>query len=110
MHYLVDNDYMSPAEIDEAARWGLALRMLVLGILKRMDYGGIDMSVRNLNNPNTQPVPVDYKPKKMVELYEQGYLGVKTGKGWYDYQGKSEAELNRERDLELIKLLKALNA
>jgi 3-hydroxybutyryl-CoA dehydrogenase len=108
VHYLVDNDYMSPAEIDEAAKWGLALRMLVLGILKRMDYGGIDLSVRNLNNPNTQPVPVDYKPRKMVELYEKGHFGVKSGRGWYDYEGKSEAQLNRERDLALIRLLKSL--
>lgn len=109
VHYLVDNDYMTPSEIDEAARWGLALRMMVLGILQRMDYGGIDISVKNLNNPNTQPVPADYKPKKMLELYEKGNLGVKTGKGWYDYSGKSQAEWNRERDLGLIKLLKALN-
>ncbi len=108
VYYLVDNDYITPGEIDEAAKWGLALRMLVVGILQRMDYGGIDMSVKNLNNPNTQPVPADYKPKKIFELYEKGHLGVKTGKGWYDYSGKSLAEWNRERDLGLIKLLKAL--
>jgi 3-hydroxyacyl-CoA dehydrogenase len=96
VHYLVDNDYMTPSEIDEAARWGLALRMLVLGILQRMDCGGIDISVKNLDNPNTQPVSADYKPKKMLELYEKGSLGVKTGKGWYDYSGKSQAEWNRE--------------
>ena len=107
-YYLVDNDYIAPEELDEAARWGFALRMLVVGIFQRMDYGGIDLSVKNLSNPNTQPVPVDYKPKKIYELYEKGYYGVKTGKGWYDYSGKSQAEWNRERDLGLIKLLKAL--
>jgi len=108
VYYLVDNDYMTPQEIDEAARWGLALRMLVLGLLQRMDYGGIDMTVKNLNNPNTKPVPIDYKPKKVLELYKQGHLGVKTGKGWYDYSGKTQAEWNHERDVGLIKLLKAL--
>lgn len=109
VYYLIDNDYMTPREIDEAARWGLALRMLVAGILQRMDYGGIDVSVKNLNNPNTQPVPPDYKPKKIFELYEKGHYGVKTGKGWYDYSGKTQAEWNRERDLGLIKLLETLN-
>ena len=107
-YYLVDNDYIAPEELDEAARWGFALRMLVVGIFQRMDYGGIDLSVQNLSNPNTQPVPADYKPKKIYELYEKGNYGVKTGKGWYDYSGKSQAEWNRERDLGLIKLLKAL--
>ena len=108
VYYLVDNGYMEPAEIDEAARWGLALRMLVLGILQRMDFGGVDISVKNLNNPNTQPVSPDYKPKKIFELYEKGYFGVKAGRGWFDYSGKTQAEWNRERDMGLIKLLKAL--
>ena len=108
VYYLIDNDYVTPKELDEAARWGLALRMLVVGILQRMDYGGIDLSVKNLNNPSTQPVPFDYKPRKIYELYEKGYHGVKTGKGWYDYSGKSQAEWNRERDLGLIRLLKSL--
>jgi 3-hydroxybutyryl-CoA dehydrogenase len=108
-YYLVDNDYITPSEIDEAARWGLALRMLVVGILQRIDYAGIDISIKNITNPNTQAVPIDYKPRKIFELYEKGHLGVKSGKGWYDYSSKSQAEWNRERDLGLIKLLKALN-
>ncbi len=108
VYYLLDNDFIAPKELDEAARWGLALRMLVVGILQRMDYGGIDLSVQNLSNPNTQPVPADYKPKKIYELYEKGYYGVKSGKGWYDYSGKSQAEWNRERDVGLIRLLKSL--
>jgi 3-hydroxybutyryl-CoA dehydrogenase len=108
VYYLVDNDYMEPQGIDEAARWGLALRMIIVGILQRMDYGGIDISVKNLNNPNTAPVPQDYKPKKIFELYEKGNYGVKTGKGWYDYVGKTQAEWNRERDLGIIRLLKSL--
>ena len=107
-HYLVDNGYMGPKEIDEAARWGLALRMIIVGILQRMDYGGIDISVKNLNNPNTMPIPQDYKPKKIFELYEQGHYGVKSGKGWYDYSGKTQAQWNKERDLGIIRLLKSL--
>ena len=106
-HYLVDNDYISPADLDEAAKWGLAMRMMVLGIWKRMDFGGIDISVNNLRNPDIDPVPVDYMPKKVFELAEKGHLGLKTGKGWYDYSDKSKAEHLRERDLGLIKMLKA---
>jgi len=109
VYYLVDNDYMTPREIDEAARWGLALRMVVAGVLQRMDYGGIDVSIKNLNNPDTQPTPLDYQPKKVFELYKQGHYGVKTGRGWYDYSGKTQAEWNRQRDIGLIRLLKALN-
>jgi len=109
VYYLIDNGYMDPAEIDEAARWGLALRMLVLGILQRMDFGGLDITVRNLKNPDTHPVPDDFTPTRVFELFDKGYLGVKAGKGWFDYSAKSQAEWNRDRDRGLIKLLKALN-
>jgi 3-hydroxyacyl-CoA dehydrogenase len=33
-------------------------------------------------------------------------LGIKTGKGFYDYGGKSEAELCSIRDEKLLKMLK----
>lgn len=106
--YLLDNDYLSPEELDEAARWGLALRMMIVGVVKRIDFGGIDLTVKNLEKPAFPLTPPDYKPQKIFELYRQGYYGVKTGKGFYDYEGRSEAEVCKERDTKLIKLLKAL--
>jgi 3-hydroxybutyryl-CoA dehydrogenase len=96
---------VTPEQLDEAAKWGLALRMLIVGLVQRIDFGGLDLTVRNLHNPRIQPTPLDYKPKKIFELVEMGYLGVKSGRGFYDYAGKSEAELCRERDIKLIKLL-----
>jgi 3-hydroxybutyryl-CoA dehydrogenase len=107
--YLIDNDIVTPEELDMAAKAGWALRMMVLGLIQRMDFGGLDLSVKSLDNPyvRSQMTPLDYKPVKVYELVKQGHLGVKTGKGFYDYKGKSEAELCRERDVKLIKIFKA---
>jgi 3-hydroxyacyl-CoA dehydrogenase len=38
VHFLLDNDYLSPQELDEAAIWGLALRMMVVGVVQRFDF------------------------------------------------------------------------
>ncbi|NWF91619.1 MAG: 3-hydroxyacyl-CoA dehydrogenase family protein [Syntrophaceae bacterium] len=108
VHFLLDHDYLSPEELDEAAKWGLALRMMVVGVVQRFDFGGLDLSARNLERPSFLPTPLEYKPKKIFELVKQGYLGVKTGRGFYDYKGRTEEEVYRERDIKLIKMLKAL--
>jgi phosphoenolpyruvate phosphomutase len=44
----------------------------------------------------------------LQELIDQGHLGVKTGRGFFDYKGKSEEELYRERDIRLIEMLRTL--
>ena len=110
--YLIDNDVVTPEGLDDAAKTGLALRMLVMGLVQRMDFGGLDLTYKNITNPYVQSTltPIDYKPKKLEELVKAGHLGVKTGKGFYDYKGRSEAELCEERDIKLIRILKAFKA
>jgi 3-hydroxybutyryl-CoA dehydrogenase len=110
--YLLDNDIVTPEGLDDAAKTGLALRMMVIGLVQRMDFGGLDLTYKNVTNPYVQSTltPLDYKPKKLEELVKDGNLGVKTGKGFYDYKGRSEAELCEERDIKLIKMLKAFKA
>ena len=62
--------------------------------------------VNNLKNPACDTTPDDYMPQKIFELYEQGHVGVKSGKGFYDYEGKPESELCAVRDEKLLKMLK----
>jgi 3-hydroxybutyryl-CoA dehydrogenase len=107
VYWLLDNDYISPKDLDEAAIWGLALRMMVVGICQRIDFGGLDLSAKTTTQSN-QCTPVDYNPVKLNELVKQGALGVKAGRGFYDYKGNSEAEVCRQRDIRLLKLLKIL--
>ena len=107
LYYLLDNDYISPEDLDAAMIWGLALRMMVVGGVQRIDFGGLDLSAKGLARAS-QSTPVDYQPKKLLELVRQGHTGVKAGKGFYDYRGRSEAEVCRDRDVRLLKLLKML--
>ncbi len=107
--YLIDNDYVSTEELDDAVRWGLALRMMILGVFQRIDFTGLDLAARNVKYPSFPPTPVDYMPKKLFELVEKGRLGVKSGAGFYDYEGRTEAEIAKERDFKLLRLIKFLD-
>ncbi|MBE0557156.1 MAG: 3-hydroxyacyl-CoA dehydrogenase family protein, partial [Proteobacteria bacterium] len=42
--FLLDNGYATPDEIDIAVKSGFGLRIPVLGAVKRMDYGGLDLA------------------------------------------------------------------
>ena len=89
------------------SHWGLALRMLVVGICQRIDFGGLDLSAKTTTQ-SSQSTPVDYQPIKLNQLVNEGATGVKAGRGFYDYQGKTEAEVCKQRDIRLLKLLKVL--
>jgi 3-hydroxyacyl-CoA dehydrogenase len=45
-----------------------------------------------------------------VEKVEKGELGIKSGKGWYDYSGKTREEVLEDKNLALIKQLKLFMA
>ncbi len=106
VHFLLDNDYVTPEQLDGGARAGLAFRMMVTGLAQKYDLSGLSMRI--INPPGYEDAPLDYRPKKLAGLIEQGHLGVKTGRGFYDYKGKSEAEVYHERDIRLIQMLKVL--
>jgi len=103
-HFLLDNGYATPEDIDVASKASFGLRIPILGLMKREDYAGLDTVQRNLNNRMYNPPEARGSSKTLDRLIEKGKLGVKTGSGFYDYHGKTAEELMRERDIKLIKL------
>jgi len=106
VNFLLDNDYIDPDQLDEAVRAGLAFRMMVVGVVARYDFAGITMITRH--PPGFEEVPLDYQYRKLQELIDKGDLGVRTGKGFFDYKGKTEEEMYRERDIRLMEMARTL--
>ena len=108
VHYLIDNGYIAPDQLDEAARAGLAVRMTVLGVVARMDFAGLSMRTRH--PVGFKEVPPDYEYKTLKNLIEHGFFGVKSGRGFYDYGDRPPEAVYRERDRRLIAMLRALES
>jgi 3-hydroxyacyl-CoA dehydrogenase len=89
-----------PAEIDSALEgFGMAM-----GILAVFDMAGVDVGVkvRAANPDQGSPDPTFYKADQV--LYAQGWLGQKSGKGYYKYEAGSR---DRHEHPEALALLAA---
>ena len=103
--FLLDNGYCTPEDIDLACKASFIPRAVVLGICKRIDFGGVDMTYNNFKNKSYIPPNITEIPdtlKRMVE--EEGRLGVKTKKGFYDYDDLDMQEVVAKRDKQLFEV------
>ena len=106
LFYLLDNGYCSPEDIDLAVKASFIPRAVVLGLCKRADFGGLDMTANNFRNRSYTMPPATDMPKTLGEHIEKGELGFKTGKGFYDYTGLDKDAVVKKRDKQLFKVFK----
>ncbi len=108
--FLLDNGYLTPEQLDAAVKASLVPRAMVLGFVQRYDFTGLDLSLANLRNPDYVEPPRDDAPRSLVERVEKGEVGVKTGKGFFDYSGRELEDILAERDDELLRAFAAAGA
>ena len=104
-YYLIDEGVATAEEIDRCAREMLAPRMCITGLIEQKDISGLDthaLAQRAL-------VPVLHHGNRpgraLQDLYEAGHLGIKTGRGFYDWSGKDPAQVKAEAGRKLSELL-----
>jgi len=105
---IVESGAADLEDIDGAMKYGLGLRYACLGPFETVDLGGIDVFYKIASYlfddlENRRDVP-----DLLKSLYENGCLGVKSGRGFYDYTGgKAEAAV-KDRDRKVIRVTDAL--
>jgi 3-hydroxybutyryl-CoA dehydrogenase len=104
--FLLDEGYATAEQIDRAVKSSLGIRIPVVGVVQRYDYTGLDLSLTFERNSSIRLVSKKRSPKTLIRLVKQGCLGVKSGRGFYDYTSKNLTEVLKERDMKLIKLQK----
>jgi 3-hydroxybutyryl-CoA dehydrogenase len=105
---LLEKEVATADDIDKAVNTGFGFRLPVVGPLAFLDMAGLD-NVRDgwqymdkMTGGSRGPLP-----GKLKELVEKGHLGIKTGKGIFDY-AESAASIAKDRNRLLILQLKAL--
>ena len=104
--YLLDNGICTAEQLDIAVKASFLPRAMVLGLVQRFDFGGLATHAHIIENGSYQRPPAPVHPKIYFDHINNGELGIKTGKGFYNYGNRSTVELAKERDKRLLAILK----
>ncbi len=103
---IVEQEIASPQAVDEIVKYSLGRRWNLVGPIASADLGGLDVFdniskylYADLDNQTGE----DPRLKAKVD---QHALGLKTGHGFYDWQGDTGQQLIKNRDQGLINELK----
>lgn len=108
--YLIDNDVVTPEDLDTAIKSSVGMRYALFGPMEQEDVTGLDTAVRIGTQVFKTLSNAIEPPAALQSRVSQGFLGVKSGRGWYDYKGKTRTQIISERNQKLISLLKALQS
>jgi 3-hydroxybutyryl-CoA dehydrogenase len=102
---LAEKKIASPEDIDKVVKYGFGLRLAFIGPLETADLAGLDLDYDvhkylfpYLENAS-EPSPV------LKSMIDQGMLGIKTGKGFYEWSEEKINNVINQRDSILLKII-----
>lgn len=94
---MIEEGAATAEEIDKATRYGLGLRFAALGVVEFIDFGGCDILHHASREMSASLDPGRYTAPAIVgRMVEEGRLGLKSGSGFYNYEGRDIAAYRRD--------------
>ncbi len=94
--YMVDQGIASAADVDKALMYSFAPRYSVVGLFQHQDAAGLDMvkSIQDYLLPDLSRTTTT--PDLITDHFNKGELGMKTGKGIYDWPPEAQKEFHEK--------------
>lgn len=102
---LLDSGVVTPEDLDDAVNASFGFRLACIGPMEAEDFIGLDTAWRVSNNVYKGLSNATEASPELGEKVARGELGVKSGKGWYDYSGQTQDQIFARRDRKLIRQL-----
>ncbi len=106
--HLVELGVATPDDIDQVIMSSLGPRYSMIGPMEYMDATGLDLQVAVQSYLYETLADDKHSQKLLLEKYNNGDYGSKTGKGFYDWSVKSQEEMVSRQNFRFIERLKAL--
>ena len=107
---MVEEGVAGPAEIDRAIRMGFGVRYAVMGLIEFIDWGGGDI-LYYASKYLTGALGSDrYAAPEIVNRnMAEGNIGLRSGRGFYDFRGRDLDAHQRETLRKFVDLLRHLD-
>ena len=97
----------SAGDIDTAVRMGFGLRAMVTGPMRQRDLAGLDLHVA-IERELWPEIDGSVEPNpEVVSMVERGQLGLKTGRGFFDWSGQDQEQVLRAQNEALVDMMAA---
>lgn len=105
---IVERGIASPEDVDKVAKLTFGLRMPVVGPLENMDLVGLDL-VHTIHKYLLADLASQHGPGRLLsDKMKRGELGMKAGRGFYDWTKRNPAVLLQARDRQIVRELRRL--